>query len=277
MSECTAAGPFHNWPLQRGFDRFYGFMQGETDQFYPELTRDNHHVEAPALPEDGYHVSEDIVDRSIGFLRDQVSLAPERPFFLYLAFGATHSPHQAPREYLDKYRGRFDAGWDAVRREWFERQKRLGVIPEATALAPLNPGVRPWNELSGNEQRFAARLTEAFAAQLDHTDAQIGRLVGFLREIEHLDDTLLIVMSDNGASQEGGPTGVFDEMRWFQRHGRGRRRGGEAARRHRRAAQPLQRPLGLVPGREHPAQVVQAEHACRRGPRPRWSSTGPGA
>ena len=215
MSESTAAGPFHNWPLQRGFDRFYGFMQGETDQFYPELTSDNHHIEAPALPEEGYHVSEDIVDRSMGFLRDQVSLVPERPFFLYLAFGATHSPHQAPREYLDKYRGRFDAGWDVVRKDWFERQKRLGLIPESTGLAPLNPGVRPWDELSENERRFAARLTEAFAAQLDHTDAQIGRLVAFLEEIGRLDDTLLIVMSDNGASQEGGPTGVFDEMRWF--------------------------------------------------------------
>lgn len=215
MSECSAAGPLRNWPLQRGFDRFYGFMQGETDQFYPELTVDNHHIEAPGLPEAGYHVSEDIVDRSIGFLRDQVSLVPERPFFLYLAFGATHSPHQAPKAYLDKYRGRFDAGWDVTRRDWFEQQKHIGIIPADTALAPLNPGVKPWVELSGNEQRFANRLQEAFAAQLDHTDAQIGRLVAFLEAIGQLDNTLLIVMSDNGASQEGGPTGVFDEMKWF--------------------------------------------------------------
>jgi arylsulfatase A-like enzyme len=215
MSECSAAGPFRNWPLQRGFDRFYGFMQGETDQFYPELTIDNHHIEAPRLPEAGYHVSEDMVDRSIGFLRDQVSLVPERPFFLYLAFGATHSPHQAPQAYLDKYRGRFDAGWDITRGDWFERQKQIGIIPADTALAPLNPGVKPWVELSGNEQRFANRLQEAFAAQLDHTDAQIGRLVAFLEAIGQLDNTLLIVMSDNGASQEGGPTGVFDEMKWF--------------------------------------------------------------
>ena len=215
MSECSAAGPFHNWPLQRGFDRFYGFMQGETDQFYPELTTDNQHIEAPALPEDGYHVSEDVVDQSIGMLRDQISLVPERPFFLYLAFGATHSPHQAPEAYRDKYRGRFDAGWDVVRADWYERQKQLGIIPENTDLAPLNPGVRPWNDLTGNEQKFAARLQEAFAAQLDHTDVQIGRLVAFLEELGQLDDTLFIVMSDNGASQEGGPTGVFDEMRWF--------------------------------------------------------------
>ncbi len=215
MAECSAAGPFHNWPLQRGFDRFYGFMQGETDQFYPELTSDNHHIEAPALPEAGYHVSEDVVDRSIAMLRDQISLVPERPFFLYVAFGATHSPHQSPQAYRDKYRGAFDAGWDAIRAEWFERQKQLGIIPDSTGLAPLNPGVRPWQELSANERAFAARLNEAFAAQLDHTDAQIGRLVAFLKEVGRFDDTLFIVMSDNGASQEGGPTGVFDEMRWF--------------------------------------------------------------
>ncbi len=215
MAECTAAGPFENWPLQRGFDRFYGFMQGETDQFYPELTVDNHHIAPPALPEAGYHVSEDVVDRSIGFLRDQISLVPERRSFLYLAFGATHSPHQAPRDYLEKVRGRFDVGWDAIREEWFARQHDLGVIPKNTALAPRNPGVRAWDELSVNEQLFAVRLQEAFAAQLEHTDAQIGRLVAFLEEVDLLDDTLLLVMSDNGASQEGGPTGVFDEMRWF--------------------------------------------------------------
>ncbi|MCB1644899.1 MAG: arylsulfatase [Pseudomonadales bacterium] len=215
MSECTAAGPFHNWPLRRGFDRFYGFMQGETDQFYPELTSDNQHIEAPALPEDGYHVSEDVVDKSIGFIRDQVSLVPERPFFAYVAFGATHSPHQAPEAYLAKYRGRFDEGWDVMRKRWFDEQKRLGIIPENTALAPLNPGVKPWSELSDNEKKFANRLQEAFAAQLDHTDAQIGRLMTFLEEIDQFDNTLFIVMSDNGASQEGGPTGVFDEMKWF--------------------------------------------------------------
>jgi arylsulfatase len=190
-------------------------MQGETDQFHPELTRDNTMIDPPARPEDGYHVSEDIVDQTIGMIRDQVSLVPERPFFSYLAFGATHSPHQAPRAYLEKYRGRFDAGWDVVREQWFARQKELGVIPGDTLLAARNPGVRAWTELSENERRFAARLQEAFAAFLDHTDAQIGRLVEFLRSIGRLDNTFLVVMSDNGASQEGGATGVLDEMRWF--------------------------------------------------------------
>jgi arylsulfatase len=215
MAECTAAGPLRNWPLQRGFDRYYGFLQGETDQFHPELTQDNHFVDPPASPEDGYHVSEDIIERTIGYIRDQVSLVPERPFFSYVAFGATHSPHQAPEVYLQKYRGRFDRGWDVTRDEWFARQQSLGVIPAGTTLAPRNPGVRPWAELSDDERRFAARLQEAFAAMLDHTDAQIGRLVEFLRSIDQLDNTLLIVMSDNGASQEGGPSGVMDEMRWF--------------------------------------------------------------
>ena len=125
MAECTAAGPFHNWPLGRGFDRYYGFLQGETDQFHPELTRDNHFVDPPGRAEDGYHVSEDLVDHTIGYIRDQVSLVPERPFFAYLAFGATHSPHQAPPAFLEKYRGRFDQGWDAARDEWFARQKSL--------------------------------------------------------------------------------------------------------------------------------------------------------
>ncbi len=215
MAECTAAGPLQNWPLQRGFDRFYGFLQGETDQFYPELTSDNHFVDTPGTVAEGYHLSEDIVDRSMGFIRDTKSLVPERPFFLYLAFGATHSPHQSPRNYLEKYRGRFDDGWDAAREEWFARQKQFGIVPKDTRLAPHNPGVKPWLQLSEKERLFAARLQEAFAAMLDHTDAQIGRLVAFLKELSLLDDTLLIVMSDNGASQEGGPLGVLDEMRYF--------------------------------------------------------------
>ena len=215
MSECSAAGPYTNWPLQKGFDRYYGFLQGETDQFYPELTSDNHFIPVPATPEEGYHVSEDIVDKAMNMVRDTTSLVPERPFFLYTAFGAMHAPHQAPQSYLDKWRGKFDAGWDVARDEWFARQKAMGIVPEGTKLAPRNPGVKPWDELSKNEQRFACRLQEAFAAMLEHTDDQIGRLVDFLKEIGQWDNTLFILMSDNGASQEGGQTGVFDEMKWF--------------------------------------------------------------
>jgi arylsulfatase len=213
MAECTAAGPYSNWPLQKGFDRYYGFLQGETDQFAPELTSDNHFVDPPRTP--SYHVSEDIVDRSADMIRDLVSLVPERPFFLYCAFGAMHSPHQAPQRYLEKYRGKFDAGWDVIRAEWYERQKSLGIIPPGTKLAPRNKGVRPWADLSMNEKAFAARLQEAFAAMLEHTDEQIGRLIAFLKAIDQWDNTLFIVMSDNGASQEGGATGVLDELKWF--------------------------------------------------------------
>ena len=215
MEETSAAGPHHNWPLQKGFDRFYGFLQGETDQFSPELTHDNHHIDPPARPEDGYHVSEDLIDRSTGWIRDLVSVRPDRPFFLYLAFGAMHSPHQAPQTYLDRWKGAFDEGYDVVRHRWFARQLELGVVPAATTLAPRNPGVPPWDDLTPNQQRFACRLQEAYAAMLEHTDDQIGRLVAFLQQHDLFDDTVVMVLSDNGASREGGPFGVMDEFSFF--------------------------------------------------------------
>ncbi|NDG92141.1 MAG: arylsulfatase, partial [Gammaproteobacteria bacterium] len=191
MREASAAGPFTDWPLQRGFDRFYGFMQGETDQFHPELYADNHMIPQPSRPEDGYHLSEDLVDQSIAMIRNQVSLVPERPFYLYLPFGATHAPHQAPDDYLLKYKGRFDEGWDVWRERIHAKQLELGIIPEGTALAPRNPGVRPWTELSDREQAFAIKLQEAFAAFLDHTDAQLGRLLDALADLG-LDDNTLV-------------------------------------------------------------------------------------
>ncbi|MEO1061821.1 MAG: arylsulfatase [Actinomycetota bacterium] len=215
MEQCSAAGPFEQWPLARGFDRFYGFLEGETDQFHPELVCDNHPVEAPAGPEDGYHLSEDLVDQLLRMISDSVGVRPDRPFFAYVPFGATHAPHQAPPEYLAKYRGRFDEGWDVVRQRWFDRQVERGLLPDGTELAPRNPGVEPWDELSETQQRLAARLQEAFAAFLDHTDAQIGRLVDGLTAMGLLDDTLLVVLADNGASQEGGPYGVMHEMKFF--------------------------------------------------------------
>ena len=216
MEECSAAGPHHNWPLQKGFDRFYGFLQGETDQFHPELTSDNGHLDQPpARPEDGYHVSEDIVDKATGWIGDLQSIRPDRPFFLYLAFGATHAPHQAPAEYLQRWRGRFDEGYDMARERWFKRQLDMGVVPPGTTLAPPNPGVPAWTDLTDNQRAFAARLQEAFAAMLEHTDAQIGRLTDFLERRGVLDNTVLMVLSDNGASREGGPYGVMDEFSFF--------------------------------------------------------------
>jgi arylsulfatase len=215
MEECSAAGPHHNWPVQKGFDRFYGFLQGETDQFHPELTSDNGHIDPPGRPEDGYHVSEDIVDQSTRWIGDLQSVRPDRPFFLYLAFGATHAPHQAPDAYRAKWRGKFDDGYDAARDRWFARQLELGIVPAGTTLAPPNPGVPPWTDLTDNQRAFAARLQEAFAAMLEHTDAQIGRLIDFLERRGLLDNTLLMVLSDNGASREGGPFGVMDEFSFF--------------------------------------------------------------
>jgi arylsulfatase A-like enzyme len=215
MADASAAGPYDQWPLQRGFDRFYGFMEGETDQYSPDLTYDNHSVDPPARAEDGYHLSEDLVDRAIEFVHDARSVRPDRPFFCYLAFGATHAPHQAPPEYMQKYRGRFDTGWDVARERWFARQLEMGIVPAGTDLAPRNPGVEPWDELSENQQRLAARLQEAFAAFLDHTDDQIGRFVDDLAATGELDNTLVFVLTDNGASQEGGPFGVLHEMKFF--------------------------------------------------------------
>ena len=215
MEETSQAGPFHEWPLQRGFDRYYGFLGGETDQFYPELAYDNHLVAPPKSPEDGYHLTEDLADHAIGFLRDHQSIYPGQPFFLYFAPGATHAPHQAPQAYLDKYRGRFDAGWDEVRQQVYARQQELGVIPDGTELAPRNPGVDAWDDMSENAQRFAIALQEAFAAFLDHTDAQIGRLIDYLEVSDQLDNTIVLLMADNGASQEGGAGGQADEARFF--------------------------------------------------------------
>ncbi len=215
MHETGPAGPFHNWPLAKGFDHFYGFLQGETDQYRPELVHDQHYIDPPATPGQGYHVTEDLVDHAIGYARDHVSAAPDRPFFTYLAFGACHAPHQAPEDYMAKYRGKFDEGWDVMRARWFERQKELGVVPPDTELPERNPGVKAWDALTDNERLFAARLQEAFAAFLEHTDAHLGRYIDALAELGQLDNTIFIAMSDNGASQEGGPTGVLDEMRYY--------------------------------------------------------------
>ncbi|QGG94326.1 sulfatase-like hydrolase/transferase [Actinomarinicola tropica] len=215
IEQCSAAGPFDQWPLGRGFDRFYGFLDGETDQFHPELVADNHPIEPPAGPDDGYHLSEDLVDQLLRMISDSVGVRPDRPFFAYLPFGATHAPHQAPPAHLEKYRGAFDDGWDAARERIFARQLERGLLTEGTVLSPRNPGVERWDDLTDAERALAARLQEAFAAFLDHTDEQLGRLVEGLRRLGRLDNTVLVVLADNGASQEGGAVGVLHEMKWF--------------------------------------------------------------
>ena len=213
--EQTQVGPFHNWPLGKGFDHHYGFLGGATDQFHPELVRDNTVIEPPGRPEDGYHLSNDLVDQSIAMLGDHLALAPDRPFFHYLAFGAAHWPLQAPAEHLERQRGRFDRGWDVHRAERFARQQELGIVPEGTTLPPRNSGVAAWDELSDDERRFTARLQEAYAAVLEHTDEQLGRLIDALRDAGALDDTVIFLLSDNGASQEGGATGYLHFSRLF--------------------------------------------------------------
>ena len=190
-------------------DRSFQMAGGATDQFYPELTHDNHPVDPPKRPEDGYHVTEDLVDHAIGFVSDQMSIYPNSPFFLYFALGAMHEPHHAPKEYIEKYRGHFDDGWDVIRQQWFERQLELGIIPPNTKLTPRNPGVKPWDELSQNERNFVCRLQETWAGFLEHSDAQIGRLIDYLESSGQLENTIVVLTADNGTSQNGGPTGVM--------------------------------------------------------------------
>ena len=201
------------WPLGRGFERFYGFFPGETSQFAPALVHDSHFVEAPRSHEDGYHLTEDLADRVIEFVTDLRHVDGEKPFLCYLATGACHSPHQAPASDLARYRGRFDDGWDAGRSATLARQKALGVVPEWTELSPRPDWVPPWDTLSNVERRVYARYMEAFAAFLTHADEQLGRVVDFLERTGELDDTLVIVLSDNGASSEGGPTGSVNDVR----------------------------------------------------------------
>ncbi|MEP7214610.1 MAG: arylsulfatase [Anaerolineaceae bacterium] len=211
--ETSPSGPYDQWPLQRGFDRYYGFLEGETNQWHPELTMDNHHIEAP--DHDGYHLSEDIVDQSIGFIRQQQSVTPGKPFFLYMCLGAQHAPHHAPAEFIEKYVPVFEKGWDATREGRLARQKTLGIVPPETALPERNPGVRAWLDLSDDERRLAVRLQAAFAGMLEHADLQIGRLLAFLSESGQLENTVVALISDNGASQEGSPFGTVNALRYF--------------------------------------------------------------
>jgi len=212
--EQSAAGPFERWPLGLGFERFYGFLGGDTNQFAPELVADNHLVEPPRRPEDGYHLTEDLVDVAARMITDHRQAAPGRRFFCYLAPGATHAPHHAPRDWIDRYAGRFDDGWDVWRERTFARQLETGVVPPGTTLTPRPPWVPAWDELGATERRLFARMMECFAGFLTHTDAQLGRLLDRLAELGCLEDTLVVLCSDNGTSAEGGPHGSLNEHRF---------------------------------------------------------------
>jgi arylsulfatase A-like enzyme len=229
--EMNLASTKRQWPLGRGFERFYGFLGAETNQWYPDLIHDNHPVEQPATPEEGYHFSTDITDHALAFIRDAKAVAPEKPFFLYYCPGACHAPHHAPKEWSDKYRGAFDMGYEAYREQVFQRQQALGILPEEAELSPINPyidrtsrdgktwpeldTVRPWEPLSDEEKRLFARMAEVYAGFLSHADNEIGRLLGYLEESGQLENTIIVIVSDNGASGEGGPNGSVNENKLF--------------------------------------------------------------
>ena len=213
--QISAAGPYDRWPLGRGFERYYGFLGGDTHQYYPELVYDNHQVEPPKTPEQGYHLSEDLADKAIGFIADLKQIAPDKPFFLYFAPGANHAPHHVPKEWADKYKGEFDDGWDAYRDKVFARQKELGIMPQNAVLSRHDPDVQDWSKLSADERKLYARMMEVFAGFFEFTDHHIGRLIDFLEKLGELDNTLIMVISDNGASSEGGPTGSVNENKFF--------------------------------------------------------------
>ena len=231
LEESNLAATKRHWPLSRGFERFYGFMGGETDQWYPDLVYDNHPVAPPATPEEGYHLSKDLADKTIEFIRDAKVIAPDKPWFSYVCPGAGHAPHHVFKEWADKYAGKFDMGYEAYRDIVLANQKKLGIVPEGTELSPVNPyldvkgpngedwpfqdTVRPWDSLNDDEKRLFSRMAEVFAGFLSYTDAQIGRILDYLEESGQLDNTIIVTISDNGASGEGGPNGSVNEVKFF--------------------------------------------------------------
>jgi arylsulfatase A-like enzyme len=232
--EMNLASTRRNWPTGRGFERFYGFLGAETNQWYPDLVYDNHPVDQPRSPEEGYHLTEDLTDKALEFIKDAKVIAPDKPFFLYYAPGAAHAPHHAPKAWIERYAGKFDVGYEAMREQTLARQKELGLVPQDTELPPLNPigtpqsrtgpdgkpfpavdYTKPWDTLSADEKRLYCRMAEVYAGFLSHADDQIGRLLDYLEESGQASDTLVIVVSDNGASGEGGPDGSVNENKLF--------------------------------------------------------------
>lgn len=229
--EGNQASSRANWPTGRGFERFYGFMGGETNQWYPDLFYDNHMIDPPSSPEDGYHLSKDLADQAIKMIQDAKQIAPEKPFFMYFCPGCAHAPHHVFREWADRYRGKFDHGYERYREETLARQKGMGLLPKDTELPPLNPlvgergpqgqswpaldTVLPWDSLSADEKRLFSRMAEVYAGFISYTDHQIGRLLDFLERSGQLDNTIVIAVSDNGASAEGGPNGSVNENLFF--------------------------------------------------------------
>ncbi len=240
--ETNMASSKRNWPTGRGFERYYGFLGGETNDWYPDLVQDQQFVEQPAEPPrdgkewaeglgDKYHLSKDLVDRAISMIADAKQVAPERPFFLYFCPGANHAPHHSPKEWADRYKGVFDQGYEKIREDILAKQKTLGIVPENTELSPINPfegvtnadgkpyppldQVRPWESLSDDEKTLMIRMAEVYAGYSSYTDHQLGRLIDYLEQTGELENTLIVWISDNGASGEGGPNGSVNENKFF--------------------------------------------------------------
>ncbi len=225
VEDLHAGGSKEHWPLHQGWDRFYGFLGGETNQWYPDLTEDNRHIEQPYQPEDGYHLSKDLADKGIGMIRDLKAGSPSRPWFMWFCPGANHAPHHAPTEWADKYKGKFDDGYEAYREWVLPRMIEKGILPEGTDLSEMNPmpdgtyskldDVRPWDSLSDDEKRLFSRMAEVYAGFSEYTDHQVGRIVDYLEQSGQLDNTLILYCADNGASAEGSPNGSVNENRFF--------------------------------------------------------------
>jgi arylsulfatase A-like enzyme len=213
-ADRTASGPFETWPLGVGFERYYGFLHGDANHWTPTLVSDNHFVDAPGRPEDGYHLTEDLIDQSLRMVFDQHHATPEKPFFLYLAPGVAHAPHHVPRSWADRYSRAFDGGWEQWRDATFARQLALGVVPAGTRLPERPPWIDEWDSLPAEQRQLFARFHEVFAGFLSHLDHHLGRLLAGLEQLGVLDNTIVMLMSDNGASAEGGRVGSINEHRF---------------------------------------------------------------
>jgi len=209
--EASVSGPFDRWPTRSGFDKFYGFIGGETNQWAPAIYDGIARIEPPQDP--NYHFTTDMTNQAIAWMRFQQALTPDKPFYMYFATGATHAPHHVPKEWIEKYRGRFDDGWDALRERTLARQIELGVVPAGTELTPRPAEIPAWDSLSADRKRLFARQMETFAGFAAHTDHEVGRLVEALRGMDELDNTLILyIVGDNGSSAEGGPDGTYNEL-----------------------------------------------------------------
>jgi arylsulfatase A-like enzyme len=225
VDEWTMGASKRNWPLGMGYDRFYGFIGGETNQWYPDLAEDNHYIDPPYTPEEGYHLSKDLADKALSFIRDSKQSEPDKPWYMWFCPGANHAPHHAPQEYIDKYKGVFDDGYEAYREWVLPRMIERGILPEGTELTPLNPMasgtftpgdlVRPWDECSDEEKALFCRMAEVYAGFSEYTDHQVGRIVDYLEQSGQLDNTLILYCADNGASGEGSPNGSVNENKIF--------------------------------------------------------------